>query len=148
MPFVADTFVLPSGLITPEFRLEPLGPQHNDADYAAWTSSIDHIEATPGFADWDWPDASLSIDDNRADLVKHAEDFAARIGFTYTVLTAAGDDVIGCVYLYPARDRGHDVHVRSWVRSDRANLDEVLWRAVSDWIAADWPFEAPQYAAR
>jgi hypothetical protein len=148
MPFVPDTFDVPTGLTTTDFRLEPLGPQHNVPDYAAWTSSIDHINATPGFADWDWPDAALSIEDNLADLVKHEQDFVARVGFTYTVLNAAGDDVIGCIYLYPAKQAGHDVRIRSWVRSDQADLDEPLWRAVSDWIAADWPFEAPDYDAR
>jgi hypothetical protein len=40
-------------------------------------------------------------------------DFAERTGFTYAVLDAA-DDVVGCVYLYPAEDGEHDVHVRSW----------------------------------
>jgi hypothetical protein len=41
-PFVGADFVPPSGLRTHDFVLEPLGPQHNDADYAAWTSSIPH----------------------------------------------------------------------------------------------------------
>jgi hypothetical protein len=148
MSFVPDTFAVPTGLTTEDFRLEPLGPQHNESDYAAWTSSIDHINATPGFADWDWPDASLSIADNHSDLVKHAQDFAARTGFTYTVLDPADGRVIGCLYLYPARRPGFDVSVRSWVTSDRAELDEPLWRAVSAWIGADWPFQAPDYAPR
>lgn len=148
MAFVPDTFVVPTGLVAPGFRLEPLGPQHNEADYATWTSSIDHIKATPGFADWDWPDASLSIDDNLADLVEHQQDFAKRIGFTYTVLDPTDGDVIGCVYIYPARRSGFDVQVRSWVRRDHADLDEPLWRAVSDWLAADWPFETIDYAPR
>lgn len=148
MTFVPDTFIVPTGLVAADFRLEPLGPQHNDTDYAAWTSSIDHIKATPGFADWDWPDTSLSISDNLADLVRHEQDFAERIGFTYTVLAAHGDEVIGCVYLYPASHPGYDVQVRSWVRRDRAHLDEQLWRVVLEWIAADWPFQSPEYATR
>ena len=41
--FVPPEFDAPSSLETPLFRLEPLGPQHNEADYAAWTSSIEHI---------------------------------------------------------------------------------------------------------
>jgi hypothetical protein len=147
MPFVPESFAVPTGLTTADFRLEPLGPQHNDADYATWTSSIAHIRSTPGFADWDWPDESLTITDNLADLVKHEQDFAARIGFTYTVLGESGD-VIGCVYLYPSRRPEFDVDVRSWVSSDRADLDEPLWRAVTAWITTDWPSDAPEYAAR
>jgi hypothetical protein len=146
--FVPAGFVAPTALVTAEFRLEPLGPQHNVADYAAWTSSIEHIKATPGFADWDWPDESLTIDDNLSDLVEHEQDFAGRMGFTYTVLDPHSGDVIGCLYLYPAKRPGHDVSVRSWVVSDRAELDEPLWRTVSAWIDTDWPFAAPDYAPR
>jgi hypothetical protein len=148
MSFVADSFAVPAGLVTTEFRLEPLGPIHNESDYAAWTSSIDHIKETPGFDDWDWPDASLTIDDNLADLVKHQQDFVTRVGFTYTVLDPSSGEVIGCIYIYPSRRPGSDVQIRSWVSKDRADLDEPLWRAVSAWIAADWPFESPDYAAR
>lgn len=148
MTFVPDSFEVPTAIATDDFRLEPLRPAHNEPDYAAWTSSIDHINATPGFADWDWPDPSLTIEDNLRDLDKHERDFVARVGFTYTVLDPQSADVIGCVYIYPSRRPGYDVSVRSWVRADRADLDLSLWRTVSAWIAADWPFQAPAYAAR
>jgi hypothetical protein len=38
--------------------------------------------------------------------------------------------------------------VYSWVRASRADLDGALWRAVSDWLASDWPFDSVAYAAR
>jgi hypothetical protein len=41
--FVPEDFAVPDGLIARDFQLTPLGPQHNEADYAAWTSSIHHI---------------------------------------------------------------------------------------------------------
>jgi hypothetical protein len=47
MPLVPDGFVVPPPLTTDQFRLEPLGPQHNEVDHAAWTTSIEHIRATP-----------------------------------------------------------------------------------------------------
>ncbi|HVQ92430.1 MAG TPA: hypothetical protein VMU51_15445 [Mycobacteriales bacterium] len=145
--FVADDFVIPAGLETDRFVLEPLGPQHNEADYAAWTSSYEHIRATPGFADGSWP-TELTLAQNRDDLVRHQADFLARRGFTYTVLDAQTREVIGCVYLYPARREGFDVSARSWVRRDRAELDIVLWRAVTEWLRASWPWTAPDYASR
>ena len=37
---VPPDFEIPLGIATSEFVLEPLGPEHNDSDYAAWTSSI------------------------------------------------------------------------------------------------------------
>ena len=63
----------------------PLGPEHNARDHAAWSSSIDHIRATPGFADWPWPHP-MTLAENLADLEAHARDFAERSGFTYAVL--------------------------------------------------------------
>src|SRR6266516_4583549 len=82
--FVPVDFAVPDGLTAEEFRLEPLGPQHNAADYAAWTASIDHIQATPGFAGTGWPH-EMSLAENLRDLERHAQDFAERCGFTYTV---------------------------------------------------------------
>ncbi|MEV5966241.1 hypothetical protein AB0L70_31020 [Kribbella sp. NPDC051952] len=147
-PFVPADFVVPTELITPRFRLEPLGPEHNDADYAAWTTSIDHIRATPGFGG-SWPPVDgMSLDANLGDLQRHADDFAQRRGFTYTVLEADSGDVIGCLYIYPSRKDENVTDVRSWVRADRADLDVVLYEAVSTWLATLWPFETVDYAAR
>jgi RimJ/RimL family protein N-acetyltransferase len=144
-PFVADDFEVPLELATDRFRLEPLGPELNERDHEAWMSSIAHIRATPGFPDGKWP-TEMSAEQNLADLVRHAGDFAARTGFTYSVLD--GDDVIGCVYLYPANDGEHDVEVQSWVRASRAELDIVLRETVSSWLAEAWPFQRPLYEQR
>lgn len=147
-PFVPEGFVPPTGLTTGSFRLEPLGEQHNAADLRAWTSSMEHIRATPGFAAFGWPKRVYTLEENAADLRGHARDFAARSGFTYTVRDPASGDVIGCVYLYPSREPGHDVDVHSWVTAARADLDGPLYQAVSAWLASGWPFRAPAYAAR
>jgi hypothetical protein len=34
------------------------------------------------------------------------------------------------------------------VRASRAELDVQLWRAVSGWLADEWPFERVVYAER
>src|SRR6185312_1481762 len=108
--FVPADFAVPDGLTAEQFRLEPLGPQHNAPDYAAWTASIDHIRATPGFAGSSWPH-EMSLAENLSDLERHARDFAERRGFTYTVLSVGTGEVIGCVYIYPPR--GEDRRRRS-----------------------------------
>ena len=139
--FVPAGFEPPTSLVADQFRLEPLGPQHNEADHAAWTSSIEHIRATPGYPDGDWPPLNgMPLEANLADLRRHAADFEARTGFTFTVLDPADDDVIGCVYLYPADSEDHDVSVQSWVRADRTRLDAPLADAVATWVAAEWPW--------
>ncbi len=144
--FVPVDFVVPLRLETPEFHLEPLGPKHNDADYRAWSSSLEHIRATPGWEGSSWP-RDMTLEENRADLQRHADDFENRSGFTYTVLEAGGD-VVGCVYIYPAPDGFYDAQVSSWVRVSRTELDEPLWQAVSDWLFGEWPFEKIDYAGR
>ena len=103
--FVPAGFDPPSRLTVGELWLEPLRPEHNELDYAAWTSSIDHIRRSPGYAKGgNWP-REMSLGENRADLERHARDFLNRAGFTYTVLNPS-DDVVGAVYVYPADDGG------------------------------------------
>ena len=146
-PFVPPEFVVPLALETEQFRLEPLGPQHNEPDYEAWSSSVEHIRQTPGWEQSSWPD-DRDLAKNLDDLQGHAGDFEQRKGFTYTVLDPAGDDVIGCVYIYPDRSGEHDAKVLSWVRGDRAELDAPLWQSVGTWLEAEWPFERFSYAER
>ena len=166
-PFVPSGFEVPGELVTARFRLEPLGPQHNAADYEAWTSSMAHIRATPGYESWSWP-KEMTAEENLGDLRRHAGDFAARTGFTYTVLDPGGR-VVGCVYIYPVRGEegapgsgdapggeGAGVaggaagvaEVESWVRADRAELDVPLYEAVSAWLADAWPFTEVRYTPR
>ena len=144
--FVPSDFVVPLRLETAQFLLEPLGPQHNEPDYEAWSSSMEHIHATPGWEKSRWP-RSMTLDENRADLERHASDFEGRTGFTYTVLSPDGD-VIGCVYIYPSKTDAVDAQVLSWVRAGDPDLDAPLWRAVSGWLDSDWPFERVEYATR
>lgn len=145
MAFVPDGFEPPGGIATERFVLEPLGPEHNESDYEAWSSSIEHIRASPGFEGRTWPH-EMTIDDNRRDLERHARDFAAREGFTYTVLEPASRAVIGCVYIYPDEKGGRDAAVASWVRASHAELDGALRGLVSGWLTEAWPFERVAYA--
>ena len=144
--FVPEDFVVPTEVSFGEYRLAPLGPEHNRRDYSAWSSSIDHIRATPGFVGATWP-RTMTSSENLQDLERHAEDFRRRTGFTYTVLDAA-DDVIGCVYIYPSRHEGVDARVRSWVREDRRESDRALYEAVRGWLLGEWPFQSVEFPGR
>jgi len=142
--FVPADFDPPTRFAAGSFHLEPLGPQHNESDHAAWTSSIEHIRRSPGFPDGNWPH-EMTLEENRADLERHARDFFDRKGFTFTVLDR-NDDVVGCVYVYPARDGVHDARVQSWVTESEAEHDDALRRSLADWLTSDaWPFERPLY---
>jgi hypothetical protein len=139
--FVPHGFDPPTSLETDLFRLEPLGPEHNESDLAAWTSSIEHIRATPGYPDGGWPPlGGMTLEENLGDLRRHADDFVRRAGFTFTVLDPRDGDVVGCVYLYPTASEEFDVAVQSWVRADRSELDAPLADALTHWLASDWPW--------
>ena len=127
--FVPDDFEVPRSYDGPGFRLEPLGPEHNERDHEAWMSSIDHIRSTPGFPDEGdgWP-TPMPLERNHEDLVRHANDFAARRGFTYTVLD--GEDVIGCVYIYPSKRPDHDAEGASGKREHE--MMSVVAKDLSD----------------
>jgi len=144
--FVPAGFVVPTEMRFGDVRLVPLGPEHNEADHAAWTSSIEHIRATPGFPDGSWP-RPMSLAENLRDLERHADDFRSRRGFTYTVLDTS-EDVIGCVYIYPSEAESVGATVQSWVRADQSELDLPLSEAVRDWLDRDWPFTSFEYAGR
>lgn len=146
VPFVPLSFKVPKTYAWSRFRLEPLGEQHNERDHSAWMSSIDHIRSTPGFGELeepDWP-VAMTLEANLEDLVRHAKDFEERRGFTYSILD--GEDVIGCVYIYPNRRPSHDAWISSWVRQSRAELDNLVREALSSWIDEVWPFTNPYYA--
>jgi hypothetical protein len=141
---VSDDFDVPKEFEGPGFRLEPLGPVHNERDHRAWMSSIEHIRATPGM-EGGWP-SPMTIEENMSDLEGHAREFTDREAFAYSILD--GDEVIGCLYIDPAEGGSRHAEVRSWVTANRAEMDPVVWRSVSQWPAERWPFENVAYASR
>jgi hypothetical protein len=145
-PLVPPEFTVPTRHECAGYRLEPLGPEHNAADFAAWTRSIDHIRALPDFAGSSWPDPRMSAEDNLRDLQRHRGDFDGRRGFTYTVLDVDGD-VAGCLYLYPDRSGGTDVRIRSWLRVDHADREADFRSSVVQWMTDAWPFRTWLYGA-
>jgi len=90
----------------------------------------------------------MTLQDNLGDLQRHAEDFAQRAGFTYTVLSRDSGRIIGCVYIYPSGNAAGGAEVSSWIRADRADLDVALHNAVSAWLSTAWPFTVVSYAPR
>ncbi len=157
-PWVPDGFEVPRRLVGDGFVLVPLGPAHNASDHRAWTTSIEHIRATPGFTAelWggdDWP-VLMSLEANLADLEMHAGEFERREAFAYTVLDGDGSrdgdgaTVIGCVYIDPDITGAADAMVRCWVRADRAEVDAALARTVRAWLTEVWPFTTVRFPGR
>ncbi|MGY4391214.1 N-acetyltransferase [Streptomyces virginiae] len=143
-PFVPADFAVPRTLVADGFRLEVLGAEHNERDLAAWTGSIAHIRATPGFVGRGWPPvAGMSAEENLADLVRHAREFEERSAFAYSLLEGDGEGVvIGCLYIHGSREASGRVAVSHWVRADRAALDGPVHERITRWLREVWPFDA------
>ena len=89
---------VPAGLRTEEFVLRPLGEDVAEIDLAAVLASRDLLRVRFG---GEWPREGFTLEENREDLRGHAEEFANREAFTYTVLAADEAECLGCLYLYP-----------------------------------------------
>ncbi|HET8583085.1 MAG TPA: hypothetical protein VFL65_07515 [Jatrophihabitans sp.] len=85
---VPSDFEIPDPPDHPLFRFEPLGPEHNAADLDAWSSSIDHIHATPGFRPDGWPERRYTLAENLADLERHRDHHLRYVDFAWTARPA------------------------------------------------------------
>ena len=139
MSFLPDDFVVPMPPPHSDFVFEVLGPEHNESDLAAWSTSFDQIRSSPGWENSAWPARVYSPEENLADLLEHRDHHERRLDFAWTVLDPGTRAVIGCVYLKPPPADGDPAIAKSWVRADRANLDEVLRAHLSPWWEAAWP---------
>lgn len=146
-PFVDAEFDVPRQLETPEFRLRMLTVNDVVKDYDAVMSSAEYLKSmSPGS---DWPEG-LTLEQNLVDLGWHQKEFQRRRSFAYTVVTPDETRVIGCVYIYPTRKRGHDAEVYLWARESEIGspADDRLFSAVKKWLAEEWPFENAGFPGR
>jgi hypothetical protein len=98
MQFYPVDAPIPSELRTADCYLRPLRAVDNPLDYDAVMATQDELRlrGTSG-----WPRPDFTPEENLADLQGHEDDFAARRGFTYTILDPTETRCLGCVYVYP-----------------------------------------------
>jgi hypothetical protein len=147
--FVAPDFAVPTLVEGPGFKLVPLGPALVDIDYAAYMSSITHLQQT-FTRSAGWPREGITAAEAMADMENEAGRFARRESFAYAVLTPDGTRERGCVYVYPSKVPGYDAEVRLWVTKAEydAGFDAALYAWTQDWIAKQWRFARPAYPGR
>ena len=146
---VPADFDVPTAAETADFKLVPLGPALVKVDFAAYMSSIDHLQKT-FTRSTDWPHAGISDADAMRDMETEQARFRNRESFAYAVLTPDGLRERGSVYVSPSPVRGYDAVVRLWVtKADYdAGFDAALYAWVRNWIAKDWPFAKVAYPGR
>ena len=125
-PFVPTDFEPPTALVSDHFRLEPLGPQHNEADTRHGRRASPTSARPPGS-----PTAAghrrRACRSTGTSTTSAATPPTSRPAQDSRSPSSAGtSDVIGCVYLYPSESADVDVTVQSWVRASHAELDVPL----------------------
>ena len=145
--FIPDDFKIPDLLVTDQFRFVVLEPSLTDIDYEAVMSSQERLRHVFSEND-DWPDASMTVELNRKDLIMHEDDFYAREAFAYAVFSPAKDRYIGCVYINPTKAEDYGCEVYLWVKDTEVYLDDALFNSVESWLQAKWPFEQRAYPGR
>lgn len=144
---------VPEELRTPEFLLRPIRAADAALDFDAVMESKDFLR---GWEQTGWPEDDFTVEANRADLVRLEQRHQAGESFTYTVLTPALTQCLGCVYVMPtgaplfakaqisavgdALWFDFDVAVYFWVRKSQlaGELDRRLLEQISLWLERDW----------
>ena len=130
-------------------HLRPIRATDVDLDMIAVMGSQARLWSIFGLA-WGWPPASMTRDQDEADLARHEAEIHAHQSFNYALFDAAESTLLGCVYIDPPEKAGADGEISWWVvdalvgSATEAALDEF----VPQWIAKDWPFTAPRYVGR
>jgi hypothetical protein len=147
--FIPDSFEPPTRIEGDGFRVVPLGPDLVDIDFAAYMSSIEHLQQTFSRSTR-WPHAGITAADAMLDMTNEQTRFQNRESFAYAVLTPDGARERGCVYVYPSPRPGFDAMVRLWVTKAEydAGFDGELYEWVQNWVADAWPFGSVAYPGR
>lgn len=147
--FIPADFEPPVLVATDDFDLVPLGPDLVDVDFAAYMSSIEHLQQTFSRSGG-WPHANITDEDAMQDMLNEEKRFNDRESFAYAVLTKDGSRELGCVYVRPSDKPGYDAVVSLWVTKAEfdAGFDEELYAWAQQWVEESWPFEEVAYPGR
>jgi hypothetical protein len=147
--FIPADFDAPVLVETGNFKLVPLGPDLVDIDFAAYMSSIAHLQQT-FTRSTGWPHKDISAADAMRDMENEQARFQKRQSFAYAVLTPDGSRERGSLYMRPSSVDGYDAVVSLWVTKAEydAGFDAELYAWASRWIESDWPFEKVAYPGR
>jgi hypothetical protein len=146
-PLVPVEFKVPPLLETDKFRLRMLTVNDVVKDYDAVMTSREYLQGIFG-KDSKWPGEDLSLEQDLIDLGWHQKEFQKRSSFAYTMMSLDEKICLGCVYIYPTDESGHDAEVYLWARQSHATLDRELFDAVNIWLKATWPFKKVFYPGR
>jgi hypothetical protein len=126
-------------------HLRPIGAADTQIDYPAVMGSRSRLWEKYG-AVWGWPPATMTYEQDMADLERHEREMEFGQSFNYAILDRDETRLFGCVYLDPPGERVDVDAVVSWWVIDacvRSELDRCLATFVVAWVKDVWGFERP-----
>ena len=151
MTWLPEDFAHPVRVELPTGQhLRPMSEADTGIDFPAVMGSRERLWSVYGEA-WGWPPATMTIEQDRDDLARHAREIAAHQSFLYGLFPADEAELLGCVYVDPPEKAGGaDAEVSWWVvdRLVGSEVERALDAFVPRWLAAEWPLRAPRFVGR
>lgn len=151
MSWLPDDFVHPLHVAVGDagHHLRPIHPDDTDIDMVAVMGSQERLWSIFGEA-WGWPPATMTAEQDREDLARHAEEIEAHESFNYALVDREESALLGCVYIDPPEKPGADAEICWWVVDSvvDTDLEAALDATVPAWIDQAWPLHRPRYIGR
>jgi hypothetical protein len=148
--WLPDSFAHPTraDLVTGE-HLRPIRTSDVDLDYPAVMASQERLWSIFGPA-WGWPPATMTYEQDRADLARHEAEIESHQSFNYALFDAGESRLLGCVYIDPPERRGADAEISWWVVDELVGgeTERALDDFVPRWVRERWPFRRPRFVGR
>lgn len=127
-------------------HLRPIRPTDIDLDYTAVMGSQPRLFEIFGKA-WGWPPETMTREQDREDLVRHANEMVTLESFNYAIFDRDETALLGCIYVDPPEKAGADAEISWWVVDGEVGgaLEAALREQVREWIAEVWPFVSPRF---
>ena len=149
--WLPDWFVHPQHVdVVVGCHIRPIQPSDAPIDFEAVMGSLDRLRSRFAMR-WGWPRESMTLAEDRADLVRHAREAEANESFNYVLMNSAESAVLGCIYIDPPGNPEVEVEVDAevtwWVVDDVSgtDLNEAVNHFVPAWIEKNWPFTRPSF---
>ena len=135
--------------LTTGHHLRPISADDTDLDMVAVMGSRDRLWKRYGPI-WGWPPATMTHEQDQADLQHHADEMDNNEGFNFALFDEHERALLGCVYIEPTDKPGADADISWWVVDGLAGseVEKALDAFVPAWVHAEWPLENPRYVGR
>ena len=153
-PWLPPAFAHPLRVeLTPHTHLRPISPDDLAIDMPAVMGNQPMLWAKYGDA-WGWPPTTMTADEDRTGLARHADEMVRHESFNYAILPTDESSLWGCIYIDPAEpdadgaepEAGPAAEVSWWVAPQAPpGLADALHEFVPTWLATAWPFEDVRY---